>query len=150
LAREALYILGLVAIGTALNGAGLGLSDYARSAALALSGYVAATSVLVWQLARRPGFELKAGGRTDWFPRAQGLVAGLAAALSLWMALDGSHDFAARLAGPLVAALLTSGFVLLAEWRARSEVGAMVGISPILRHVALALGTLTAIEIGFA
>jgi hypothetical protein len=46
--------------------------------------------------------------------------------------------------------MLTIGVVLLAEWRARSETETIIGVSRILRHAALVLGTLTAIEIGFA
>jgi hypothetical protein len=152
LAREALYVLGLTAIGTALHSLGLEVSTYARSMTLALAPYVAFTALIAWWFTRRPELAAALGIRpaaerkngNDWFVSAQTLVTALVASLGVWMALDGSLPLIGRLAGALTAAFLTTGFVLLAERAGEST------ISHGLRYAALGLGTLMAIQTGFA
>src|SRR5262249_12709850 len=80
-----------------------------------------------------------------WFVSAQTLVTALVASLGMWMAFDGSLPLLGRLAGALAAAFLTTGFVLLAEQRAGGSATAYG-----LRYAALGLGTLMAIQTGFA
>jgi hypothetical protein len=171
-AREGLYVLGLAGLGMLLNAAGMTPHDYCWNAALMLSPYFALVAFVAWKFARDPQLaaslsirsadRLKAG----WFVPAQFSVALIAGALSVWMALDGSNSFSARLAGPLVCGTLVAGFVLLADWGRSLRALALPaessspGLPPApqfipfgevaLRYVALAFGTLTAVEIGWA
>lgn len=162
LAREGLYVLGLAAIGITLNGAGLSARSYLWNAGLALAPYMAATACLAWTFTRNPRFADALGIRSSevegqarsWFASADTWLALIAAILGIWMSLDGDFTTAARLAGPLAAAVLVAGLVFLAEWarlrepNAASPFAAMPGSG--LRYAALALGTLAVAELGWA
>ena len=154
-----LYLMGLAAIALALDARQLGPRTLAWTAAPELAGFALAAAAAGWVLLRTQGFwqalRIPADeGRwpADWFPALQAGVAGSAAALGTWIAIDLDFDgivhplsglLAGRPAGPLAgiitlaAALATTG---LAERRWRTG----------WQYAAIGLGTLALAELGWA
>jgi len=154
-----LYLLGLAAIAVALDARQLESMRLAWTAAPELAGFALAAAAAGWLLVRMQGTWQALGipadeGRwpADWFPALQAAVAGGAAVLGAWIAIDLAFDpmvhplwsrLAGRPAGPLAgvialgAAVATTG---LAERRWRTG----------WQYAALALGTLALGELGWA
>jgi hypothetical protein len=135
-----LYVLGLAAVGLSLHELTHTPSGLGWSAALALAGY-AVTASLFGSQARKPGLP-------SWFLPAQGVVAVVVLALSLWMCLD----FAARmdrLAGPGAVLLLIPAVLPLIRRESGDEANRQA-IMLALRSLVLILGAIAAAEIAWA
>ena len=78
-APPGLYILGLAAIGLALHQLTRSPAGLGWCAAIILAGYTLVASIIV---------RISGRSRDNWFLPAQAVVAGIVAALSVWMCLE--------------------------------------------------------------
>jgi hypothetical protein len=120
LAPAGLFAVGLLAVAVFLQGLRLGAEQFVRLSALVLAAYVLLAAAVIaavpslsalMRTLRLPS-RLHEKPPRDWFRLAEAILAGLALALSVWVAL--SFDTAAgRLAGPAAVALLLPAALLL-------------------------------------
>ena len=150
-----LYIVGLLGIGLTLQQRAMPAREFALMATLTLAGYVLVTTVLAWAFgrvkmlrqvlrwpeSRRAEGEDSTNPLGEWLLPAQGVLVCVILALSTWIALDFA-GWMERLTGPVACTMLilaSAVFLSLqaAEWKNR------------LRHIILAVGALTVVEVAW-
>jgi hypothetical protein len=155
-ARLGLYTLGLSAILLALQGTQQTAVDLWWTLAVVGAPYVLLIALLASLL---PNWEkLRASLRLptlpthwpeSWYVPAQLALGAIVVGLTLWMSVS-FEAIGARFAGPLAVVILIPTCVLMANQQKHSISLNKVFCSPFLEFVTLAVGTVAAIELGWA
>jgi hypothetical protein len=155
--RLGLYVLGLSGILLALTDTQMAPADLLWSFAVAAAVYLLLTSLVASWL---PGFlKLRTRHRLPnlptawpevWFVPAQLMVGAVVVALTLWMSVS-FGTIGARLAAPLASLFLVAAFARMRESSQQQPALLPMRLpNPSLEFVTLAVGTIAAIELGWA
>jgi hypothetical protein len=155
-ARLGLYVLGLSAILLALQGTQQTAVELWWSLAVTAAPYVLVIALLArWLLnAERLRVVLRlpkliTAWPESWYVPAQLAVGAIVVGLTLWMSVS-FESIGARLAGPMTVMILIPAGVLMANQQKHALSLDKGFRSPLLEFVTLAIGTLAAIELGWA
>lgn len=155
-ARLGLYALGLSAILLGLHGTQKADVDMWWSLAVTAAPYVLLAALLArwlpnWEKVRTslrlP--KLSTVRPESWFVPVQLFVGAIVMALTLWMSVS-FESAGARLAAPLAVAILVPAGILMAEQHKHSTGSPTRFRTPPLEFVTLGIGTMAAIEFGWA
>jgi hypothetical protein len=155
-ARLGLYAIGSSALMLALQESGHAPADLLWSFAISASSFILVVALLAqwiptWENGRSwlrlP--KLPTTWPESWFVPSQLAVGGVVVVLSLWMSVS-FETTGARMAGPLAVAILGGAGILMAEQQKQNPISNSLFRSPMLEFVTLAVGTVVAIELGWA
>ncbi len=154
--RLGLYALGLSALMLALYESGQGPADLLWSFAVSASALIVVAAFLAQWI---PGWEklrarlwlpkLPVIWPETWFVPTQLFLGAIVLALTIWISVSFEAS-GARLAGPLAVTVLIAAGAMMAKQQRQPALSGSLFHPPVLEFVTLAVGTVAAIELGWA